>query len=206
MRVGACSSRSLLWLSAAPAQAQQVRLAAPSDCLTNTGCGVGLKSVYGLDVTPAFVPLTIADAGVSALDDGDGRGRRRVLLEPAALAPGHRHAPRRPRDDLPDRVVPVVRSRLLRAYGTAAADIRRRLNAASAALTTLALRGLNQSVIDGRLPGGRRRRVRRRQRAWAAAGVTAPGQRIVVGYMDFAENETLALPVRRGAAGGRLSA
>src|SRR6478609_529266 len=58
-----------IWLFSAPAQAQQVRLAAPSDCLTNSGCGVGLKSAYGLDVTAAFTPLAVADAGVAALDD-----------------------------------------------------------------------------------------------------------------------------------------
>ena len=51
-----------------------------------------------------------------------------------------------------DRIVPVVRSSLLRSYGARARDIRRRLNAASAVLTTLALRELNQHVLDGRLP------------------------------------------------------
>src|SRR3954469_2606079 len=70
MRTLATGVAVLLWLCAAPAQAQQVRLAAPADCLTNAGCGIGLKSVYGLDVGPAFTPLTVADAGVSALDDG----------------------------------------------------------------------------------------------------------------------------------------
>ena len=123
----------------------------------------------------------------------------------------------------PDRVVPVARRKFLRAYGKRRArDIRRRLNAASsAALTTLALRGLNQAVIDGRLPGGRRRRVRRRQRA-GRRRVPAAGPRIVVGYMAFAENETLAhlyaealraggfrvivRPRRRAAARGRRQA
>src|ERR687886_672242 len=70
MRVAAAAITLVIWLYGAPAHAQQVRLAAPSDCLVNTGCGIGLKSVYGLDVAPVFVPLTIADAGVNALDDG----------------------------------------------------------------------------------------------------------------------------------------
>src|SRR3954454_12051454 len=70
MRVLGVTFAVVLWLSAQVAQAQPVRLAAPSDCLTNAGCGVGLKSAYGLDVTSAFAPLTVADAGVSALDDG----------------------------------------------------------------------------------------------------------------------------------------
>ena len=48
-----------------------------------------------------------------------------------------------------DHVVPVVRAALLRRYGR---PLRRRLNAASALLSTLELRGLNQQVIDGRLP------------------------------------------------------
>ncbi|HEX6025844.1 MAG TPA: glycine betaine ABC transporter substrate-binding protein [Solirubrobacter sp.] len=180
------------WLCAAPAYAQQVRLAAPEDCLVNPGCGVGLKSAYGLDVSSAFVPLKVADSGITALDDG---------LAEIAVAFSSNPQVSRPdivtlRDDRrmihADHVVPVVRRSLLRAYGPRAArDIRRRLNAASAVLTTLSLRGLNQAVIDGRIPeavggefvethglaGNERRR---------------PGPRIDVGYQDFAENETLA--------------
>src|SRR4051794_14773182 len=180
-----------VWLWAVPAQAQGVRLAAPSDCLVNAGCGVGLKSVYGLDVAPAFVALTVADAGVSALDDG---------LAEVAVAFSSNPQLSRPdivtlRDDkhmiYTDRVVPVVRKGMLRAHRRDARDIRRRLNATSAVLSTLALRGMNQSVIDGRLPeavggefvdanglsGGRKHRA---------------GRRIVVGYQDFDENQTLA--------------
>jgi glycine betaine/choline ABC-type transport system substrate-binding protein len=169
-----------------------VRLAAPEDCLVNPGCGVGLKSAYGLDVSSAFVPLKVADSGITALDDG---------LAEIAVAFSSNPQVSRPdivtlRDDRrmihADHVVPVVRRSLLRAYGPRAArDIRRRLNAASAVLTTLSLRGLNQAVIDGRIPeavggefvethglaGNERRR---------------PGPRIDVGYQDFAENETLA--------------
>jgi glycine betaine/choline ABC-type transport system substrate-binding protein len=178
-----------LW--SAPAQAQTVRLAAPSDCLVNPGCGAGLKSVYGLDVSSAFVPLTVADAGVGALDDG---------LADVAVAFSSNPALSRPdivtlRDDkhmiYADHVVPVVRRGMLRRHKRDAGDIRRRLNSTSAVLTTLALRGLNQDVIDGRLPeavggefvdanglsGSRRHRA---------------GPRIVVGYQDFAENQTLA--------------
>lgn len=182
---------SVVWLLTAPAQAQEVRLAAPSDCLTNAGCGLGLKSAYGLDVGSAFVPLTVADAGISALDDG---------MAEVAIAFSSNPQVSRPdivtlRDDrsmiYPDRVVPAVRRGLLRGYGTRAKEIRKRLNAASAALNTLALRGLNQSVIDGRLPeavGGEFVDAN-------GLGGTAkrkPGKRIVVGFMDFDENETLA--------------
>ena len=48
-----------------------------------------------------------------------------------------------------DHIVPVVRAATLRRYGR---PLKRRLNAASAILSTLELRGLNQQVIDGRLP------------------------------------------------------
>ena len=180
-----------VWLSAGPAQAQQVRLAAPADCLTNTGCGVGLRSAYGLDVTSAFVPLTIADAGISALDDGVAEVAVAFSSNPQVSRPDIVTL----RDDrdmiYPDRVVPVARRKFLRGYGKAAADIRRRLNAASAALTTLALRGLNQSVIDGRLPeavGGEFIDAN----GLGGAGSRRAGKRIVVGFMAFDENETLA--------------
>ena len=116
---------ALLVFGATPAQAQQVRLAAPPDCLVNPACGVGLRSVYRLDVRSAFVALPVADAGVSALDDG---------LAEVAVAFSSNPQVSRPdivtlRDDrrmiYPDRVVPVVRSRALQAYGQRGArDIR----------------------------------------------------------------------------------
>src|SRR4051794_36232484 len=124
----------LFWLCAAPAEAQ-LRLAAPTDCLRNAGCGAGLKSVYGLDVSTSLVPLAVADAGVSALDDG---------LADVAVAFSSNPQLSRPdivtlRDDkhmlYADRVVPVVRRGMLRAHQRDAADIRRRLNDASSALT-----------------------------------------------------------------------
>jgi glycine betaine/choline ABC-type transport system substrate-binding protein len=192
MRVLVAVAWTAFWLCAAPAQAQNVRLAAPSDCLVNPGCGVGLKSAYGLDVGSRFVALAVADSGVTALDDGVAEIAVAFSSNPQVSRPDIVTL----RDDrqmiYPDRIVPVVRRGLLRAYGRRGArDIRRRLNAASAALTTLRLRGLNQAVVDGRLPeavggefidanglgGGERRRN---------------GPRIVVGFQDFAENELLA--------------
>jgi glycine betaine/choline ABC-type transport system substrate-binding protein len=177
---------------AGPAWGQTVRLAAPSDCLTNSGCGVGLRSVYGLDAKPVFTPLTVADAGVSALDDG--------LAE---IAVAFSSNPQLSRPDIvtltddkhmgyPDHVTPVVRSKLLRAYGPKdAADIRRRLDAASTALTTFALRGLNQAVIDGRLPeavGGEFIEAN----GLSGGAAKRRGPRIDVGFMSFAESQTLA--------------
>jgi glycine betaine/choline ABC-type transport system substrate-binding protein len=182
----------VVWLCAAPAHAQEVRLAAPWDCLVNPGCGVGLKSVYGLDVNPVLRALTVADAGVSALDDG---------LAEVAVAFSSNPQLSRPdivslRDDkhmvFEDHVVPVVRRGLLRAYGrTGGADIRRRLNAASAVLSTRGLRGLNQSVVDGRLPeavGGEFVDAN----GLAEGSRPRHGPRIDVGFMDFSEDETLA--------------
>jgi subtilisin family serine protease len=173
---------------AAAAQAPPVRLAAPSDCATNPNCAAGLKRIYRIDPGPGLVKLQVADAGVQALDNG--------LAEVAVVFSSNPDLSRPDivtlRDDRQmvgeDHIVPVVRSSLLERYG---APLRRRLNAASRLLTTLALRGLNQQVIDGRLPeavGGE----------FADAnglGGTAKrraGPRIVMGYQEFDENRTLA--------------
>ena len=176
----------------ASAQGGPVRLAAPADCLTNPACAPGLRRVYGLRVDAAFVPLRVADAGVTALDDGIAEVAVAFTSSPDLSRPDVLAL----RDDRgmlkPDRVVPVVRSALLRRVGRAAArDIRRRLDDASELISTRVLRQLNQGVADGRLPeavggefvdanglGDDRRRGR--------------GPRIVVGYQAFAENETLA--------------
>jgi len=183
---------ALVGVSAVPAGAQApqpVRLAAASDCRQNPNCAPGFKRVYHFDPSAALVRLKVADAGVQALDDG--------LAEVAVVFSSNPQLSRPDilplRDDghmiTPDHVVPIVRSSMLRRYGPA---LRRRLNAASRILTTLQLRGLNQQVIDGRLPeavagefvdsnalGGEPARTRR-------------GPRIVIGFQDFAENETLA--------------
>jgi glycine betaine/choline ABC-type transport system substrate-binding protein len=182
MRAPAIGCFLVLWLGVAPAQAQQVRLAAPADCLVNPGCGVGPRSVYELDATPALVPLTVADAGVAVAASSDPLLSRADIV---TLSDDRRML-------YPDRVVPVVRRGLLHAYRARdARDIRRRLNAASAALTTSTLRAFNQAVDDGRLPeavGG--------EFAEAYGLATDPrrrrGPRIDIGYMDFAENQTLA--------------
>src|SRR4051794_16725996 len=143
----------VFWLSVVPAHAQTVRLAAPCNCLVNFGCGLGLRSVYGLNVRSAFMPLANAEAGISALDDG---------LADVAVTFSSNPQLSRPdivtlRDDkrmvYSDHVVPIVRRGLLRAYGRRdVRDFRARLNAASAAVSTQTLRTLNQAVVDGRLP------------------------------------------------------
>ena len=134
----------------ARAQDPPVRLAAPADCATNPNCAPGLRRTYGAAPPPsALVRLTVADAGIQALDDGIAEVAVAFSSDPALSRPDIRVL-RDDRDMIgPDRVVPVIRSTLLEHYGR---DLRRRLDAASRLLTTLALRGLNQQVIDGRLP------------------------------------------------------
>src|SRR3954469_4941651 len=189
-RVAACVGVlvALVWVGDARAQTPRVRFAAPASCPVNVNCIPGFKRVYRVDPSPFYVRLKVADAGLQALDDG---------LAEVALAFTSNPQLSRPdiltlRDDKQmisaDHVVPIVRSRVLRRYGAA---LRRSLNDASGLLSTLELRGLNQRVIDGRLPeavggefvdanglGGPARRRR--------------GPRIVIGYQAFDENQTLA--------------
>jgi glycine betaine/choline ABC-type transport system substrate-binding protein len=192
MRAVAVGMALCFWLCAAPANAQQVRFAASRDCPVNPGCIPGLKSVYGLDPTSVFTPLAVAGSGIDALDDGVAEVGIAFSSNPQVSRPDVVSL----RDDrrmlFPDHVVPVVRRQMLRAYSRRdRAAIGRRLNAASSVLTTLALRGLNQSVIDGRLSqavGGEFVDAN-------GLGGTAKrrhGPRIVIGFMSFDENKTLA--------------
>ena len=180
--------------AAAPAAAQQPvpRLAAPADCLTNPGCAAGLRQAYGLDVAPVFTPLTVADGGVSALDDGIAEVAVAFSTNPQVSRPDIVALD----DDRgmlgPDHLVPVVRDDLLRELGRRRAGrLRAELDRVSREITTLALRAMNQQVADGRLPeavggefveGNGLHRGRRRGR----------GPRIVIGHQSFAEQETLA--------------
>jgi len=183
---------------ASPAPAQepstpaQVRLAAPVDCLRNPGCGAGLRRVYGVDVTSVFSPLTTADTGIAALDDGLAEVAVAFSSDPQLSRPDIRSL----RDDRgmigSDHVVPVVRRRTLRRLGPRrAAELRRRINRASALIDTLALRRMNQQMADGRLAqpvGGE---------FVSANGLGDTGRRgggrlVRVGYQDFAENAVLA--------------
>ena len=190
LRGGALAAVLLVAVSAAAqAQTPRVRLAAASDCQRNRNCAPGFRRVYHVDPSGSLVRLKVADAGIQALDDG---------LAEVAVAFSSNPQLSRPdivalRDDRhmisSDHVVPVVSTALLRRYG---APLRKRLNAASRLLTTVGLRGLNQQVIDGRLPeavGGEF------VDANALGGEPArrrAGPRIVIGFQSFTENETLA--------------
>jgi glycine betaine/choline ABC-type transport system substrate-binding protein len=187
--VAVCAMACLVLSAPVGAQTPPVRLAAAADCQRNPNCAPGLRRVYHADPTGSLVRLKVADAGVQALDDGIAEVAVAFTSNPQLSRPDIVTL----RDDrrmiTPDHVVPVVRASLLARYGPA---LRRRVDAASRLLTTLQLRSLNQQVIDGRLPeavggdfvdanglGGRPAHLR-------------AGPRIVVGFQDFAENETLA--------------
>ena len=179
---------SLLLAGAARAQVPRVRLAAPASCPLNVNCIPGLKRVYRVDPSGSLVRLRVADAGVQALDDGIAEVAVVFTSNPQLSRPDIVAL----RDDrrmvTADHVVPVVRSSLLRAYGPV---LREPFDEASRLLSTLRLRGLNQLVIDGRLPeavGGEFVEAN----GLADGSARRRGPRIVVGFMDFAENETLA--------------
>ena len=170
------------------AQTPQVRLAAAKDCPRNVNCIPGLKRVYRMDPTSLFTPLKVADAGIGALDDGVAEVAVAFSSNPQLSRPDIVTLRDNKRMITDDHVVPVVSARLLDRYGP---PLRRRLNTASRLLSTLELRGLNQQVIDGRLPeavggefadanglGGPHRRRR--------------GPAIRIGYQAFDENQTLA--------------
>src|SRR3954452_4192320 len=171
----------------AAAQTPQVRLAAAKDCAQNINCIPGFKRVYHMDPTSLFRPLTVADAGVQALDDGVAEVAVAFSSNPQLSRPDIVTL----RDDRgmisDDHIVPVVRRSVLRRYGR---PLRRRLDTASQLISTLELRGLNQQVLGGRIPeavggefadanglGGPHRR--------------RPGPRIRVGSQAFDENELL---------------
>jgi subtilisin family serine protease len=172
----------------APAPAPQVRLAAGKDCAANVNCIPGFKRVYKIDPTASFTPLKVADGGIQALDDGAAEVAVAFSSNPQLSRPDIITLPDDKHMISADHVVPIVRAGLLRRYGPA---LRRRFDEASRLLSTLKLRGLNQQVIDGRLPeavGG----------GFADAnGLGGPsphrsGPLIRIGFQAFAEDETLA--------------
>jgi glycine betaine/choline ABC-type transport system substrate-binding protein len=144
---------------------------------------------YHVDPSGSLVRLKVADAGVQALDDGLAEVAVAFTSNPQLSRPDIVTL----RDDRhmisADHVVPVVRTSLLERYGPA---LRRRLDAVSRLLTTLQLRGLNQQVIDGRLPEAVGGEFVDSNALGGAPAHLRPGPRIVVGLQGFTENETLA--------------
>jgi subtilisin family serine protease len=197
--VGASSTLSRLFFTAAAvvltsagtagAQPPPVRLAAPASCPVNVNCIPGFKRVYRVDPSGSFVKLSVADGGVQALDDETAEVAEVFTSNPQLSRPDILPL----RDDKgmisQDHIVPVVRSSVLKAYGPA---LRKRLDAASRLLTTLRLRGLNQQVIDGRLPEAVGGEFIDANGLGGPARGTRRGPRIVLGFQAFDENETLA--------------
>src|SRR3954468_1747590 len=190
LRSAASGALVLAVTAVGPASAQQppVRLAAAKDCARNVNCIPGFKRVYRADPTSVLTTLKVADAGIQALDDGVAEVAVAFSSNPQLSRPDIMTL----RDDrhmiTDDHIVPVMRAAVLRRYGR---PLRRRLDTASQLLSTLELRGLNQQVLDGRIPeavggespdpaglGGPHRRLR--------------GPRIRVGYQAFDENQLLA--------------
>src|SRR4051812_34931915 len=179
---------ALMVASSAGAQAPQVRLAASRNCTSNVNCVPGFKRVYGIDPTSVYTPLAAADAGVQALDDGIAEVAVVFSSNPQLSRPDILSL----RDDRgmisEDHIVPVIRRSLLRRYGR---PLRRRLDTASRLLSTLELRGLNQQVIDGRVPeavGGEFAD----SNGLGGPSARRKGPRIRIGFQAFDENETLA--------------
>jgi subtilisin family serine protease len=179
----------LLAPASAGAEAAPLRLAAAVDCPRNPNCIPGLRRVYHVDPSGSLVRLKVADSGIQALDDGLAEVAVAFTSNPQLSRPDIVTL----RDDrhmiTPDHVVPIVRASLLDRYGP---SLRRRLDAASRLLTTLRLRGLNQEVLDGRLPEAVGGEFADANALGGASAHPRPGPRIVVGFQEFAENETLA--------------
>ncbi|WP_084284329.1 S8 family serine peptidase [Solirubrobacter soli] len=189
-RMVIAASAALLALPAvARAQEPQVRLAAPASCPVNVNCIPGFKRVYDFDPTSSFVKLPVADGGVQALDDGIAEVAEVFTSNPQLSRPDILPLADDKRMISSDHIVPVVRSSLLKTYGPA---LRKRLDAASALLTTLRLRGLNQQVIDGRLPEAVGGEFIDANGLGGPARHTRRGPVIVLGWQAFDENETLA--------------
>ena len=133
--------------------------------------------------------LKIADAGITALDDGSAEVAVAFSSNPLLSRPDLLVLRDDKRMISPDHVVPVVSTSLLKRYGPA---LRRPLNAASRLLSTLQLRGLNQQVIDGRLPEAVGGEFIDANGLGGDPARRRAGPRIVVGFQEFDENETLA--------------
>ncbi|HJZ61447.1 MAG TPA: glycine betaine ABC transporter substrate-binding protein, partial [Miltoncostaeaceae bacterium] len=129
-----------------------LRLSASSGCPDNPNCALGLRATYGVNVLPVLVRTTDTGFAVEALDSGQAQVAIVFSSNPDAARPDLLIL----KDDLgmigPDHVAPILRRSLLRQYGRFAADIRRRLDAASRLITTPVLRALNQQARDGRIP------------------------------------------------------
>lgn len=191
-------------VAAGPAAAEQappLRLAAPSDCLTNPGCGIGLARYYGVDVASILTPLAEPGSGIGALDDGTADVAVVFSSDPRAARPDLLQL----KDDRgmlgPENLVPVIRSRTLKAYGRGAPALRRRLAMVGRLLSTTGLRELNQLAIDGRMPEAIAGDWAEGHGLLAARPAHRRGPSIRLGYQAFAESETVTRVYEQVLAG-----
>ena len=165
----------------------QVRLAASANCPANPGCNLGLKRIYKLDAAGSLVTVP-AGEGIGALDDGSAEVGIAFSTNPGISRPDILSLT----DDRhmigTDNIVPVARKASLARLGKGAV---RRLDAASRLLTTLKLRALNQQVIDGARPAAVGAGFIKAN-GLSGSGKIRKRTRLVVGFMDFPEDEILA--------------
>jgi glycine betaine/choline ABC-type transport system substrate-binding protein len=194
----ALAAAVLTLTGAAPATAQAPpsppRFAAPADCLTNPGCGVALRGAYGIDPAPVFTPLASSGGGIAALEAGTAEVAIAFSSDPALSRPDIvTLADDRRAIGGDDRVVPVLTAKALARAGRFAADVRRRLDTAGGAITTLQLRALNQQLADGERPlSVARRFVDQNGLAQGFVKARRAAPQLVIGYQDFPENLVLA--------------
>ena len=125
------------------AVASQLILAVPPECPTNKYCGVGLKSVYGLDVSHGFKEVKLIEVGAladNALANGDVQVAEVLSTDGLALSKGFVILDDDKHLQNADNVVPVIRTPKLNN------EIRDLWNSVSSKLTTSELLGLNKKT------------------------------------------------------------
>ena len=174
-------------------------LGAPSDCLSNAFCALGLRQVYGIDVRASLTPLTPGVQTYAALSEGRIGIAVGFSTDPQLSDAGLVQL----QDDLrmtgADNVVPVVTERIARAHGVA---LRRRHDAVSARLTIRDLRALNADAARGRDLDSLARRWVRAERLAARRPAPKSGPALVYVAQAFAESRLLATVYAQAAIAG----
>ena len=171
--VASLASLVLLATAGRPRRSPPVRLAAPADCLTNPGCGAGLRDVYGLRRRRRVRPARGRRRGRLRARRRRRRGRGRVLLRPRSRGRTFSRSPTTGTCSARTGSCPSSGARrCARTARVPPARLRRRLRRVRA-ITTLA--AAPAQPAGGRRPpaGGGRRRVRRRATGSAASGGAA---------------------------------
>ena len=186
------------------------RLAAPADCLHEPGLRRrAARTSTGSTSPPCFTPLAVADAGISALDDGVAEVAVAFSTDPQVSRPDIAHARRRPAAcSARTGSCRSSRPRLLRELGRAARA------APARAAERVSRRRSPRSQLRAPQPAGRRRPparggrrgVRGRQRARTRAGGARAGRGSSLGHQSFARGRDGRAPLRGRAARARATA